>query len=180
MPDPRDLLRQALADVRPDPDALERTLKLIETRRRRRRLAVMSTALALGFAALLLVWVAFRPTSGSISTGQPTAPPSATATTSLSSTRCVQATTSGDFDGDGTTDEAELLELVSGPVSCRNGGEVTSHLLSQQIVDGRCRAAIRHVHDVDLRGQFEQLTGQVRQAADAGGGKIEFARLRLC
>ena len=54
------------------------------------------------------------------------------------------------------------------------------HLLSQQIVDGRCRAAIRHVHDVDLRGQFEQLTGQVRQAADAGGGKIEFARLRLC
>jgi len=133
MPDPRDLLRQALADVRPDPDALERTLKLIETRRRRRRLAVMSTALALGFAALLLVWVAFRPTSGSISTGQPTAPPSATATTSPSPTRCVQATTFGDFDGDGTTDEAELLELVSGPVSCRNGGEVTSHLLSQQI-----------------------------------------------
>ena len=46
MPDPRELLRQALADVRSDPDAMERTLKLIETRRRRRRLAVMSMALA--------------------------------------------------------------------------------------------------------------------------------------
>ena len=131
MPDPRDLLRQALADVRPDPDALERTLKLIETRRRRRRLAVMSTALAVGLAALLLVWVAFRPASGSISEGQPTTSPSATATTSP--TRCVQATTSGDFDGDGTTDEAELVELVSGHVSCQNGGAVVSHLLSQQI-----------------------------------------------
>ena len=131
MTDLRDLLRQALADVRSDPDALERTLKLIETRRRRRRLAVMSTALAVGLAALLLVWVAFRPTSGSISAGQPTTSPSATATTSP--TRCVQATTSGDFDGDGTTDEAELVELVSGPVSCQNGGEVTSHLLPQQI-----------------------------------------------
>ncbi|TMK55709.1 MAG: hypothetical protein E6G54_09680 [Actinobacteria bacterium] len=91
----------------------------------------MSTALAVGLAALLLVWVAFRPTSGSISAGQPTTSPSATATTSP--TRCVQATTSGDFDGDGTTDEAELVELVSGPVSCQNGGEVTSHLLPQQI-----------------------------------------------
>jgi hypothetical protein len=133
MPDPRNLLRLALADVRSDPDALERTLKLIETRRRRRRLAVMSTALALGLAALLLVWVAFRPTSGSISAGLPTASPSATATTSPSPTRCVRATTSGDFDGDGTTDQAELVELVSGPVSCQNGGEVISHLLSQQI-----------------------------------------------
>ena len=133
MPDPRDLLRQALADVRSDPDALERTLKLIETRRRRRRLAVVSTALAVGLAALLLVWVAFRPTSGSISAGQPTTSPSATATTSPSPTRCVQATTSGDFDGDGTTDEAELVELVSDHVSCQNGGEVVSHLLSQQI-----------------------------------------------
>jgi hypothetical protein len=131
MPEPRELLRQALADVRSDPDALERTLKLIETRRRRRRLAVMSTALALGFAALLLVWVAFRPTSGPISGGQPTASPSATATTSP--TRCIQATTSGDFDGDGTTDEAEFVELVSGHVSCHNGGEVVSHLLTQQI-----------------------------------------------
>lgn len=130
MPEPRELLRQALADVRSDPDALERTLRIIETRRRRRRLAVMSTALALGFAALLLVWVAFRPTS-SISGGQSTASPSATAT--ASPTTCVQATTSGDFDGDGTTDEAELVELVSGHVSCQNGGEVVSHLLAQQI-----------------------------------------------
>ena len=133
MADLRDLLRQALADVRSDPDALERTLKLIETRRRRRRLAVVSTALAVGLAALLLVWVAFRPTSGSISAGQPTTLPPATGTTSPTPTRCVRATTSGDFDGDGTTDEAELVELVSGHVSCQNGGEVVSHLLSQQI-----------------------------------------------
>ena len=53
------------------------------------------------------------------------------------------------------------------------------HLLAEQIVDGGRRAAIGHVHDVDLRGQLEQFAGQMRQAADAGGGEIEFAGLRL-
>ena len=35
------------------------------------------------------------------------------------------------------------------------------------------------MHDVDLGGQLEQFAGQMRQAADAGGGEIELARLRL-
>lgn len=37
---------------------------------------------------------------------------------SASGTRCIQATTSGDFDGDGTTDNAEFVEVASGRVSC--------------------------------------------------------------
>lgn len=53
---------------------------------------------------------------------------------SASVTRCVQATTSGDFDGDGTTDSAEFVELASGSVSCDRGGEVFVLLLSQELV----------------------------------------------
>lgn len=53
---------------------------------------------------------------------------------SASATRCVQATTSGDFDGDGTTDNAEFVEIASGRVSCDRGGEVFALLLSQEIV----------------------------------------------
>src|SRR6266508_1773128 len=34
---------------------------------------------------------------------------------------CSQATTSGDFDGDGTTDDAEFFEIVSRSVSCDRG-----------------------------------------------------------
>ena len=60
---------------------------------------------------------------------EPGTSPSPTA----SVTRCVQANTSGDFDGDGTTDEAEFVEIVSGQVSCERGGDVVSHLLSQEI-----------------------------------------------
>ena len=51
------------------------------------------------------------------------------------------------------------------------------HLLAEQIVDGGRRAAIGHVNDVDLRRQLEQFAGEMRQAANAGGGKIEFAGL---
>jgi len=53
---------------------------------------------------------------------------------SISVTRCVQATTSGDFDGDGTTDSAEFVEVASGQVSCDRGGEVFVLLLSQELV----------------------------------------------
>ena len=49
-------------------------------------------------------------------------------------TRCTQATTSGDFDGDGATDEAEFVEVVSGSVSCERGGDVVENLSSQEIV----------------------------------------------
>ena len=51
------------------------------------------------------------------------------------------------------------------------------HLLAEQIVYGGRRAAIGHVNDVDLRRQLEQFAGEMRQATNAGGGKIEFAGL---
>jgi|GEM_PF-3580391 Tol biopolymer transport system component len=49
-------------------------------------------------------------------------------------TRCVQATTSGDFDGDGATDEAEFIELVTGSISCNRDGEVIENLSSQEVL----------------------------------------------
>jgi hypothetical protein len=54
--------------------------------------------------------------------------------TVASATRCTQATTSGDFDEDGTTDVAEFVEVVSGSVSCERGGAVFENLSSQEIV----------------------------------------------
>jgi hypothetical protein len=48
-------------------------------------------------------------------------------------TRCVQASTSGDFDGDGTTDTAKFLELASGIVRCDQSGEVFDNLSSQEL-----------------------------------------------
>ena len=53
------------------------------------------------------------------------------------------------------------------------------YLLAEQIVYGGRRAAIGHVNDVDLRRQLEQFAGEMRQATNAGGGKIEFAGLRF-
>jgi hypothetical protein len=49
-------------------------------------------------------------------------------------TRCIQAETSGDFDGDGSMDDAEFFEIVSGSVSCHRGGEVFENLSSQELV----------------------------------------------
>jgi TolB protein len=53
---------------------------------------------------------------------------------SASVTRCIQATASGDFDGDGTKDSAEFVEVASGSVSCDREGEVFALLRSQEIV----------------------------------------------
>jgi hypothetical protein len=50
--------------------------------------------------------------------------------------RCVQATTSGDFDGDGTVDEAELLAVVPADVSCDRSGDVYTQMESQRIEVG--------------------------------------------
>jgi dipeptidyl aminopeptidase/acylaminoacyl peptidase len=72
MPDLRDLLRHGLGDVRPDPDALERTRERIRIRRRNRRAGAAGTALTLGLAALVLVWTAFRPTSNPAPATRPT------------------------------------------------------------------------------------------------------------
>ena len=53
------------------------------------------------------------------------------------------------------------------------------HLLAEQIVDGGGSAPVGHVHDIDAGGQLEQFAGEMRQAADAGGGEIEFPGLGL-
>lgn len=73
---------------------------------------------------LWLVAGSFEPGS---SANEPVSPPIA------STTRCTQAMTSGDFDGDGTTDEAEFIEVVSGNVSCDRDGEVFENLSSQEL-----------------------------------------------
>lgn len=52
----------------------------------------------------------------------------------VSVTRCIQATTSGDFDGDGTGDKAEFVEVVSGSVSCDRAGLVFVLFVSQELV----------------------------------------------
>lgn len=65
---------------------------------------------------------------------QPIPPNDGTPSPTPSATECTQATASGDFDGDGTTDQAEFLEIVSGSVSCDRGGEVFKNLASQDVV----------------------------------------------
>jgi hypothetical protein len=49
-------------------------------------------------------------------------------------TRCIQAETFGDFDGDGTVDKAQFVQIVSGEISCDRGGQVITHLHSQEVV----------------------------------------------
>lgn len=66
--------------------------------------------------------------AGSSTDGEPVSP------TIASSTRCTQATTSGDFDGDGAADEAEFIEVASGSVSCDRVREVFESLSSQEVL----------------------------------------------
>jgi Tol biopolymer transport system component len=49
-------------------------------------------------------------------------------------TSCIQGKATGDFDGDGTTDRAEFIEIVSGNVSCADTGTVVENLESQKVV----------------------------------------------
>jgi hypothetical protein len=48
-------------------------------------------------------------------------------------TQCVQATTSGDFDGEGTVDAARLVALVPADVSCSRNHDVWTQMRSQQV-----------------------------------------------
>lgn len=50
--------------------------------------------------------------------------------------QCVQATASGDFDGDGTLDEAKLVAVVPADVSCNRTGDVYTQMESQDIEVG--------------------------------------------
>jgi hypothetical protein len=91
----------------------------------------------------------------------------------VSVTRCTQATTAGDFDGDGTVDNAEFVEVVSGAVSCDRGGDVFEHLLSQELM-------IRFGSGQTLEQPFADCQGglcaYVFAASDLDGdGRDEFA-----
>jgi hypothetical protein len=74
------------------------------------------------------LWLVARSFEGSSADGDSVSPSVA------STTRCTQATSSGDFDGDGATDEAEFIEVVSGGVSCDRDGGVFKNLSSQEII----------------------------------------------
>jgi len=67
-------------------------------------------------------------------------------------TRCVQARTSGDFDGDGATDDAEFVEVVSGIVGCDRSGDVFENLSSQEL-------GIRFGSGQALRKRFTDCLG---------------------
>jgi len=88
-------------------------------------------------------------------------------------TRCTQATTTGEFDGDGTMDDAEFIEVVSGTVSCERGGVVFALLTSQELV-------IRFGSGQTLEQPFTDCQGglcaYVFEAADLDGdGRDELA-----
>jgi hypothetical protein len=87
--------------------------------------------------------------------------------------RCVQATTSGDFDGDGTTDDAEFVEVVSGSVSCDRGGQVFENLSSQELKVGLGSGRTLKEPFADCQGG---LCAYVFAAADLDGdGRDELA-----
>jgi len=107
-----------------------------------------------------------------------------------STTRCTQATTSGDFDGDGAMDEADVIEVVSGSVSCDRPGQVVQNLSSQEVVirfgsghalerpftdcqGGQC-AYVFSATDLDGDGR-DELAIDVSGSGDAG--LLEFYRV---
>jgi len=65
--------------------------------------------------------------------GSPTNPSWQPLAAESKASQCRQAHTTGDFDGDGVADRAELVAIVSADVSCEDTGQVVSHLLSEQI-----------------------------------------------
>jgi Tol biopolymer transport system component len=102
----------------------------------------------------------------------PGAPVSPSPTVSV--TRCVQARTSGDFDGDGTVDEAEFVDIAAGEVSCDRRRDVFSNLVRQE-VDVRFQSG--QTLDQPLTDCEPCLTGGlVFTAADLDGdGRDELA-----
>ncbi len=88
-------------------------------------------------------------------------------------TSCVQGKTSGDFDGDGTVDNAEFVEIVSGSVSCDRGGDVFENLSSQEFVIGFGSGQTLEQPFTDCQGG---LCAYVFAAADLDGdGRDELA-----
>ena len=61
--------------------------------------------------------------------------------------------------------------------AAREDRESHLHLLAEQVVHGGRRAAIGHVHDIDLGGELEQFARELRQAAWSRRGKVDLTRL---
>ena len=88
-------------------------------------------------------------------------------------TRCIQATTSGDFDGDGTMDHAEFVEVVSVGISCERPGQVFQNLASQELVIGFGSGQTVELPFTDCQGG---LCAYVFEAVDLDGdGRDELA-----
>jgi hypothetical protein len=94
--------------------------------RRASRLAAAAIAIAVGVLGIGLVVRAFAFGSATVPVSDSTSPAPMV-------TRCTQATASGDFDGDGTTDDATFVEVASGNISCDHSGAVFEHLESQDL-----------------------------------------------
>jgi Tol biopolymer transport system component len=108
----------------------------------------------------------------------------------VSVTRCTQATTSGDYDGDGTTDDAEFVEVVTGGVSCDRDGEVFENLSSQELrvgfgsgqtleqpfadCQGGLCAYVFNASDLDGDGRDELV---IDVSSGASFGLVEFYRV---
>ena len=59
------------------------------------------------------------------------------------------------------------------------GGKHHLVVTGDDILQGRRRALVGHVHDIDLRLRLEQFAGEMRGRAVAGRRKIDLAGLRL-
>jgi hypothetical protein len=70
---------------------------------------------------------------GAADVERPATEPAGSPSGAVAVSRCTQATTSGDFDGDGARDDAEFVEIVSRRVSCDRGGKVFENLSSQEL-----------------------------------------------
>ena len=69
--------------------------------------------------------------------------------------------------------------LAGGDLRQHHRHEIEEHLdvSTDEIIHRRSRAAIRHMHDVDLRHALEQLAGQMIGGAVARRGEVDLARL---
>ncbi len=170
MTDVSELLRRELERLQPSQGGLDRTMRRARARHRTRRLA--ATGLGLGLTGLLVVagWSLAKRPEPNPPVG-PTGSVSASAT--AAATTCTQAATNGDFDGDGTLDQAEFVEIAPGRVSCDRAGDVFENLSAQEI-------RVRFGSGAELDAPFADCQGglcaAVFEATDLDGdGRDELA-----
>ncbi len=83
-------------------------------------------------------------------------------------TRCVVARTSGDFDGDGLTDQAEFVDVLRGDVSCDRGSNVVSRVVVVRFGSGE-------MLDQPFTDCQSSCAESAFEATDLGDGRDELA-----